>query len=152
MASQEKGSVRMGPITLIALVVILCMAVLAVLAVTTSQANYTQALRQSESIAATYANEKSGQELLAQVDACLAEVAQEGGSVQDALMALKSVLPSTAVTSGKTVRVAFATNTGHTLNITLSINDDLTYTITKWKSSTEWDESYLETDTLWSGN
>ena len=39
--AKSRGSVRMGPISLFALIIILCLAVMAVLAVTTAQASYT---------------------------------------------------------------------------------------------------------------
>ncbi|MDO4183456.1 MAG: S4A5 electrogenic sodium bicarbonate cotransporter 4 [Coriobacteriia bacterium] len=149
--SQEKGSVRIGPVTLIALVVILCLSVMATLSVTTSRANLTQATRQSQMVASTYANERSGQELLAQVDATLDQVAKAGGTVDGAMTALAQVVPETAVISGNAIHAAYATQTGHQLNISLLINDDLTYTITKWKTTSDWNADEMESATLWTG-
>ena len=57
----------MGPISLFALVVALCLAVMAVLAVTTARANAALAERQAAFTASDYANEAAAQELLARV-------------------------------------------------------------------------------------
>ena len=55
----------MGPVSLFALVVALCLAVMAVLAVTTARASMALAERQAAFTADDYANETVGQELLA---------------------------------------------------------------------------------------
>ena len=65
MTTRGRGSVRIGPISLFALVIILCLAVMAVLSVTTAQATYAAAERQASFTTDTYANERAGQELVA---------------------------------------------------------------------------------------
>ena len=69
MTTRGRGSVRIGPISLFALVIILCLAVMAVLSVTTAQATYAAAERQASFTADTYANERAGQEFAADIDA-----------------------------------------------------------------------------------
>ena len=66
----------MGPISLFALVVALCLAVMAVLAVTTARASGSLAERQAAFTADDYANEAVAQELLARVRVA----ADEGGA------------------------------------------------------------------------
>ena len=85
MTTRGRGSVRIGPISLFALVIILCLAVMAVLSVTTAQATYAAAERQASFTADTYANERAGQEFAADIDAALAPVRAAGGGLAEAL-------------------------------------------------------------------
>lgn len=86
--AKSSGSVRMGPISLFALVIILCLAVLAVLTVTTSNAGHVIAQRQAAYTQDTYANEIEAQTLMADVDEVLAPVREAGGGKDAALQAL----------------------------------------------------------------
>ena len=63
MTTRGRGSVRIGPISLFALVIILCLAVMAVLSVTTAQATYAAAERQAEALSAVRAALPEGAEL-----------------------------------------------------------------------------------------
>ena len=66
------GSVRMGPISIFTLVIVICLAVMATLALTTARADTALAERQASFTADDYANECLGQAFLAEVDAALA--------------------------------------------------------------------------------
>lgn len=71
--AKPHGSVRIGPISLFTLIIILCLAVLAVLSLTTARAELSITERQAQTTTETYALETAGQEFVAAVDAALAE-------------------------------------------------------------------------------
>lgn len=71
--ARPHGSVRIGPISLFTLIIILCLAVLAVLSLTTARAELSITERQAQTTTETYALETAGQEFVAAVDAALAE-------------------------------------------------------------------------------
>lgn len=71
MATRSGGSVRMGPISVFALIIILCLSVLAVLSLTTSIAELKVTDRQAATTTQTYLLERTGQDLVADVDAAL---------------------------------------------------------------------------------
>lgn len=87
--ARPHGSVRIGPISLFTLIIILCLAVLAVLSLTTARAELSITERQAQTTTETYVLETAGQEFVAAVDAALAE----GGS-----SALDEVLSTYGVT------------------------------------------------------
>lgn len=89
--AKPHGSVRIGPISLFTLIIILCLAVLAVLSLTTARAELSITERQAQTTTETYALETAGQEFVAAVDAALAEGASS---------ALGEVLSSYGVTEG----------------------------------------------------
>lgn len=78
MSTTSHGSVRMGPISIFTLIVVLCLAVMAVLSVTTSQATYVLAQRQAHATVALYANETAAQEFVAQLDETLSQARSQG--------------------------------------------------------------------------
>lgn len=150
MSTRDRGSVRIGPISLFALVIILCLAVMAVLSVTTAQATYAAAERQADFTKDTYANERTAQEFTAGIDAALAPVRASGGGLDEALAAVDAALPAGAERDGSTVRAEFTADSGRTLAIELDIQANATYTVTAWKATTLWTE-HGAGETLWSG-
>lgn len=150
MSTRIRGSVRIGPISLFALVIILCLAVMAVLSVTTSQATYAAAEKQAEFTADTYANEQAAQELAADVDAVLAQVRAAGGGLAEALVVVERALPAGAQLNGTTVQAEFTADSGRSLAVELQIHANATYSVTSWKATTLWTENGAE-ETLWSG-
>lgn len=150
MTTRGRGSVRIGPISLFALVIILCLAVMAVLSVTTAQATYAAAERQADFTADTYANERAAQEFTANVDAVLSSTRSSGGDSTEALAAIKRAFPDEAKIDGSTIKAEFTTDSGRALALELEINADATYTITSWKTTTLWTENGAG-ETLWSG-
>ncbi len=123
MTTRGRGSVRIGPISLFALVIILCLAVMAVLSVTTAQATYAAAERQASFTTDTYANERAAQELVADVDAALAPVRAAHGGLDEALSAVRAALPEGAEMDGSTVKAEFTADSGRTLAVVLEIRD-----------------------------
>lgn len=94
--ARSRGSVRMGPVSLFTLIIILCLAVMAVLSVTTAQATYSFTQRQAAATADGYLNERAAQELVAGVDAELAGVRAAGGGQEAAVAAVEAALPELA--------------------------------------------------------
>ena len=72
--NSTNGSVRIGPISLFTLVIILCLAVMAVLSATTAQATYSAAEKQALFTNDTYQNEQAAQSAVAVIDAALEDV------------------------------------------------------------------------------
>lgn len=149
---RAKGSVRIGPISLFSLVVILCLAVMSVLTLTTAQATYAAAEKQARFAADTYANEQAAQNLVAEVDAALAPIRAAGGSPADALAAVADALVRTddATLDGNRVQATFTTESGRTLSVVLTVNDNATYTVSQWKATTHWSDTDSG-EKLWSG-
>lgn len=148
--SGTQSTVRMGPISVLTLAIVLCLAVMGVLAITTAQATYTAAEKQALFTTDTYANEQEAQNLVSQVDAALAPVRAAGGGLDAAVAAVGQALPRTATLDGSTVRATFAAESGRTLEVELVIRDNATYEIARWKATTQWTDAGAR-DVLWSG-
>ena len=71
--AKPHGSVRIGPISLFALIIILCLAVLAVLSLSTSIAELRISERQAQTTTETYQLETVGQTFTAEVDEALVD-------------------------------------------------------------------------------
>ncbi len=143
-------AVRMGPTAVITLLVVIALATLSVLSLTTAYASQTAAAKQDDAVRALYANEVQAQEFLAQTDGQLLEM--QGGSVAPEAAAeavCAKPFAEGAHASGRTIEAAFQTGF-RTLTVTLEIQDDLTYQITSWKTASNIDTS--EQITLWNGN
>jgi len=149
-ARESKGSVRIGPMSIFALIILLSLAVLSVLAFTTAQAVSASAEKHARFTTDTYANESAAQEMIADVDAVLAGVRAQGGSRNDALAALAADLPQGARLEEGTVRADFYKDSGRMLSIALEVTDDAEYRITQWQATTQW-EVTEERDILWQG-
>lgn len=168
--SRKAGSVRIGPISILALIFTLCLAVLAVLSVTTANATYASAERQAIYNDDTHANEKEAQQLCMDVDEVLAGVRSANGGQVAAMRALKDsgiahahrVDSARATDKGtestykehsieikdNSVFATFTQESRRSLSIELKINPDATFTVAKWQTSTLWlDEA--DKDTLW---
>lgn len=80
--AKPHGSVRIGPISLFALIIILCLAVLSVLSLSTASSELRISERQAQTTTETYQLETVGQAFLAELDGAL-----KSGTVSDALAA-----------------------------------------------------------------
>lgn len=89
---RRPSTVRMGPISVFALVIILCLAVLGVLSATSASAGSAMAQRQADYAADGYRNEIAGQRFYALADDVLAPVRARGGDAQAAADALAAAL------------------------------------------------------------
>lgn len=144
------GSVRIGPISLFTLVIVLCLAVMSVLAVATAQATYAAAEKQALFATDTYANESEAQQFVAEVDAALAGVRASGGGLQAAYATVDRVLPANATREDSLVKAVFTAESGRTLEVGLTIQPDATYEISLWKATTQWTDTGSG-ETLWPG-
>lgn len=151
--SQAKGTVRIGPVSLLSLTIIVCLAVMAVLAAATAQATYAAADKQARFVNDTYANERAAQDLVSEIDAALASVRASEGSQTEALAAVERTLAARndAFLNGNQVNASFAADSGRTLDVAVDINSDATYTITHWSATTQWNDTDPD-DILWSGS
>lgn len=151
--------VRMGPISLFALVVALCLAVMAVLAVTTARASSALAERQAAFTADDYANEAVAAEVLARVReaAGAAEPSGAPGAVGRRLEALLAEASAgdeegpvaSAEMDGDEVVLHVESASGRCLDATLAVGDDGEVRVTSWKATTRWEEN--TGDVLWTG-
>lgn len=134
----RQGSVRIGPVSILVLIIILCLAVMAVLTLITAEAEESITARQEESVTALYANEAEAQTFLAQLDKALAQARSSNASVQAALGTL--ALPEDTVYENGILKVAFVQDDGRRLDIELSMPNTAGYEIMAWRASTEWNE------------
>lgn len=148
--NSTNGSVRIGPISLFTLVIILCLAVMAVLSATTAQATYSAAEKQALFTNDTYQNEQAAQSAVAVIDAALEDVRASGGGLDEALTAVDEALPADAQRDGSRVLMTFASSSGRTLDVELTITANATYEISQWKATTQWTNDGPGA-TLWSG-
>lgn len=168
--SRQSGSVRIGPVSVFSLVIVLCLAVLAVLSVTTAQAAYTAAEKQARFTTDTYVNEQAAQNFVAEIDGALSSVragdATAGTDMGDAdadgagnavgaqaLAAAAEVASAyeNAYVDGNQVGAEFSTDSGRTLSVIVTIRDDATYEISQWRTTTQWNETGSG-EVLWSGS
>lgn len=150
------SNVRIGPITVFALVIILCMAVLAVLSLSTSNATLTMSQRQATAMTELYLDETAAQEFLADLDARLASGGT--GAVEGSLDAMCDQVEAssggqvhaTAAMEGERLDAEFTCENGRTLKVSLTIRDDLGFRIDKWKMTAVVNEEE-PAGNLWTG-
>lgn len=82
--AKGQGSVRMGPISLFTLVIVLCLAVMAVLTVTTAEASRALMNRQAAATAEIYIDEVAAQAFVASLDSSLLEYREAHTDAADA--------------------------------------------------------------------
>ena len=168
MAQQAQGradNVRIGPISLFTLIIVLCMAVLAVLSFSTAHASMVMAERQATANTELYLDEVAAQEFVAGLDGQLAAVRAAGGNgaagakrVSDVLIDLRDA--AQAATAGQVevtagiadtdVTARFECQNGRTLYLAITILPDATYRIDTWKMSAVQNEAQPE-GSLWTG-
>lgn len=175
MTDARRG-LRSGPISILVMVMVICLAVLAVLSMATAQAAVTYAERQAAITRATYDNEAAANTLVSQIDAIL-ERGRGARSVERArlvealthfvatsdvvsaydLTALGSdaagVVPEADVATPGDVAVVngtFTQEAGRELQVTLVIGEDLSLEVSRWKATTVWDED-AQAEQLWQG-
>lgn len=162
---RRPSTVRMGPISIFALMIILCLAVLGVLSVASASAGSALAQRQAEFTADDYLNEVAGQRFYACADDVMAGVRAQGGGAQAASNALDAGMENivdralsgvdgevalNASLGGTELTVHIEAESGRCLDIEFSIQDDATLSVTSWKATTLWVED--TTDRLWTGS
>ena len=163
--SHYAHDVRIGPLSVFTLIVVICMAVLAVLAFSTANASLTMTQRQAEATTEMYLDESAAQQFVAGIDDALAPVREADGTGSEGVNAVRGALVSlrdaaqdasggrvTAVASvvDNEVRAEFACKNGRTLSIVVTIRDDATFRIDKWKMTAVQNEAE-PAGKLWTG-
>ena len=161
--TRRGDNVRIGPVSIITLIVVICMAVLAVLAASTAHATATITDRQAESTQMLYQNELAAQEFVASVDDVLARARSAEATNVAALVengldkacanareAADGRVECTANMNGNTVTAEFVCDGKRQLNIAITIRDDATYRIAKWKMASVQQEAPTA-GSLWTG-
>lgn len=128
----------MGPISIFSLVILLSLATLSVLAVTTAQATFAATEKQASFTNDTYQNEKAAQEFVSEVDAILADARSAGTSRQRALTQIEKMLPESGSIEENSIHVVFSAESGRKLTIELQVSNNLNYTVSKWQATTTW--------------
>ena len=142
MANQtvaRPGSI--GAISIFALVIILCLAVLSVLTMATAHSSLVLSQRQAEATHQMYANEVAAQAFVADVDAALSA---SGGSIssiegrlasmgENAKQAANGATDVSARVDGDRIIAEFGCEGGRTLRVTLAVEGG-TYRIDSWRT------------------
>ena len=152
-ASTCEENVRIGPISIFALIVIICLAVLAVLTVSTAHASLVLSQRQAQATHELYLAETAAQTFIAGIDEQLSNTStpSAASTANDAQAKLSSIdsnlvalrdeardafdgqVEITASTIDDQVLAEFSCEGGRTLKIAVTILPDGTYRIDKWK-------------------
>ncbi len=163
--AKNQGSVRMGPISLFALVVILCMATLCVLCVATAQASSQMSGRYAQSTTAIYETEKAAQAWLAALnnDKTLAQADDAAAQASDMVTAVSEAINvRTAFESLgfeqdvnprgylMAVKASFTNSSGKLLDVIVGELPEGNYQVISWKASAVLNEQ-MPSETLWSG-
>ena len=137
------GNVRIGIVSFITLVSVLLLAVLSVLCVTTARATASTASRQADSATGLYEVDAAGQGMLAAIDSQLAQSrsAHESAGVDDVQI--------NADVKDANISFTIKTTDGRELDAEVAVNDDLTYTVSSWKTSTTQAQTQQN---LWGGS
>lgn len=162
MAKQQSPyahDVRIGPMSVFTLIVVICLAVLAVLAFSTANATFTIAQRQAQATTELYLDETAAQQFVAGLADELASGSGGAGTMQSSLSKLSEAAEDstggqvavTANMDGNQVRAEFSCDNGRTLAIVVTIRDDGTYRIDKWKMTAVQNEEE-PAGKLWTGN
>ncbi|WP_248921702.1 hypothetical protein [Olsenella intestinalis] len=156
------GNMRIGLLTILTVVIVIVLAVLSVLEVTTAGAMRALTARQATMTTEAYRAETCGQQLVARVDAQLAQSKASGADRAAALDALSgklsgisSVVSTSDVTAiarvdGSKVEATITTTGGRTLTVTINVTDDLACDVSAWRlAAVSADEK--DATTLWGG-
>lgn len=153
MATRLKSTetvIRMGPITVLALLIVIALATLGILSLTTARASYTAAKKQDVSIQALYANEVEAQFFLEQLDGALETYRNNSATRASALTSLaQSNFIEGAIFGDATVEKTFE-NESRALKVIVVVREDLDLQVVSWKTESRIDTS--ESVELWQGN
>ena len=153
MAKVRTGSagtenVRMGPLALFTLMAVICLAVLAVLALSTSNATVALAERRAEATTQLYLDEAAAQVFVAELDGQVAEMGNSTSGLQAAVdQATTAALDSVPADSqrklsirtnidGEAVNASFDCGNGRQLDITIAWEPDGTLSVQRWRMTT----------------
>lgn len=161
-----RQQVHIGPISLFTLVASLGMAVLAVLALSTSNAMFALANRAADMTSELYVAESCAQRFVAELDGVLRQAAASGADARESLPYQLDALAQaaereaeegvsgvdatvSASMEGNEVTAVVTTPIGRRIDVRIEVGQDGTYQVTQWKTTTETDSSGAG-DVLWS--
>ena len=165
----REDEVRIGPISMFALITIICLAVLAVLTFSTANASLVMTQRQATAVEEQYLDETAAQEFVADVSDELALVrATQGSRVSSSAAAAivegsliefcehvressNGQVSATASMVNNTLYAQFTCENGRELAITATIRSGAVLRIDKWKMTAVQNEEE-PTGSLWTGN
>ena len=126
----ESRPVRLGWLSLLLTVIILCLATLSVLSFSTARADLALAQKQARQAQSVYALECAGQQWLAELDAALA---QAGDTAE-----LDALLPHGTAREGPGVSAVLEGADGRSLSVFAELTADGGYRVIQWQQSAEW--------------
>lgn len=126
----ESRPVRLGWLSLLLTVILLCLATLSVLSLSTARADLAQAQKQARQAESVYALECAGQQWLAQVDAALAQA-------RDAA-ALDALLPPGAARADNRIFARIEGADGRSLSVAVEVSEQGGCRVVQWRQSAEW--------------
>ena len=148
MAKVRTENVRMGPLALFTLMAVICLAVLAVLALSTSNATVALAERRAEATTQLYLDEAAAQVFVAELDGQVAAMGDSTSDLQAAVdQATTAALDSVPADSqrqlsirtnidGEAVNASFDCGNGRQLDITIAWEPDGTLSVQRWRMTT----------------
>ena len=160
--AKETANVRIGPISLLTLISVLLLSVLAVLCITSANAAQVMSQRQAGALEETYKLDTAGQNMLAAIDEQLqgmqgssgsfaaSTIGARAGDIQQQALAAGSAgsLSVDMQTDGARVSFTISAEDGKSLSAAIRVNNDLTYSVEQWETTTS--QSEPET-VLWTG-
>lgn len=160
------NDVRIGPISVFTLIIVICLAVLAVLAFTSANATLVTTQRQATATSELYLDEAAAQQFVAGIDDELSAARTSGATGANAAQAVQGTLPALAEAArtssngqvavsasmdGNSVHAEFSCANGRVLTIVVTIRDDATFRIDKWKMTAVQNEEE-PAGRLWTGD
>lgn len=128
----EGRPVRLGWLSLLLTVILICLATLAVLGLSTARADLAMAHRQAQQVSAAYALEAAGQQWLAALGRALQQAGGGGAAALDPL------LPPGTVRSGNTLSTRLEGEAGRSLAIEVELTGAGGYRVTRWQQAARW--------------
>ena len=166
VGDRRTDNVRIGPISIITLIAVLCMSVLAVLSVSTAEATAAISDRQAEATKELYDNENAAQAFVAGIDDTLTSVRASNPSAEKGAAEVEKSLDAiceaareagggqvavTATMDGTRVNAEFVGEKTRRLSVTITILDGAMYRIDRWKASAVQQEAQT-VGNLWMGS
>lgn len=124
-----ENPVKLGSMTLLLTIVMLCMAILSVLTLSTANADLALSQKYAERLQQVYALDSVGQQLLAQVDTAL-----KNGAKPDEVIAL---LPNKTQMQDNVAFISLEDENGQVLNIKLKLKENAAE-ILQWQPTVKW--------------
>lgn len=126
--------IKFGAISLLLLVATLCLSVLGVLALVTAHADRSLTDMQADSVVMSYRLDGQGEAWVASVDGSL-DAAGAGGSYNAGAL---TGLPAGTTVSGDEISTTLYGDENRTLDITLRVDANGRYSITRWARNMNW--------------